>query len=52
MTEQEKEAKKSDETTPPPPKDVLVETKHSLIIDGQEIRYTVTCGTMVLKGGG
>lgn len=49
MTEQEKEAKKSDETTPPPPKDVLVETKHSLIIDGQEIRYTVTCGTMVLK---
>jgi len=49
MTEQEKETKKSEETTPLAPKDVLVETKHSLIIDGQEIRYTVTCGTMVLK---
>ncbi len=49
MTEQEKETKKSEETTPPAPKDVLVETKHSLTIDGQEIHYTVTCGTMVLK---
>jgi len=49
MTEQEKEAKKSEDATPPAPKDVLVETKHSLTIDGQEIRYTVTCGTMVLK---
>jgi hypothetical protein len=46
MTEQEKETKKSEETTPLTPQDVLVETKHSLIIDGQEIRYTVTCGTM------
>lgn len=49
MTEQEKEVKKSDETTPPAPKDVLVETKHSLTINGQEIHYTVTCGTIVLK---
>lgn len=49
MTEQEKEAKKSEDATPLAPKDVLVETKHSLTIDGQEIRYTVTCGTMVLK---
>jgi len=52
MTEQEKEAKKSEETPPAPPKDVLVETKHSLVIDGQEIRYTVTCGTIVLKEEG
>ena len=52
MTEQEKETKKSEETTPPPPKDVLVETKHSLVINGQEIRYTVTCGTIVLKEEG
>ena len=49
MTEQEKEAKKTEEATPPAPKDVLVETKHSLTIDGKEMRYTVTCGTMVLK---
>jgi carboxypeptidase C (cathepsin A) len=52
MTEQEKEAKKSEETPPAPPKDILVETKHSLVIDGQEIRYTVTCGTIVLKEEG
>jgi carboxypeptidase C (cathepsin A) len=49
MTEQDKETRKPEETTPPAPKDVLVETKHSLVIDGQEIRYTVTCGMMVLK---
>jgi len=49
MTEQDMEAKKKEEPTPIAPKDVLVETKHSLTIDGQEITYTVTCGTMVLK---
>ncbi len=49
MTDQEKEAKKTEEAAPAPPKDVLVETKHSLIIDGREVHYTVTCGTMVLK---
>jgi carboxypeptidase C (cathepsin A) len=52
MTEQEKEAKKCEETPTSPPKDILVETKHSLVIDGQEIRYTVTCGTIVLKEEG
>ena len=49
MTEQDKESMKIEETTPPLPKDVLVETNHSLTIDGKEIRYTVTCGTIVLK---
>ncbi len=49
MTEEEKDAKKSDASTPIPPKDELVETKHSLTIDDREIRYTVTCGTIVLK---
>jgi len=49
MADQEKEAKKTDESTPPIPKDHLVETKHTLLIGGQEIRYSVTCGTMVLK---
>ncbi|MGE5124235.1 MAG: S10 family peptidase [Acidobacteriaceae bacterium] len=48
MTEQEKEAAKS-EIPAPSPKDVLVETKHSLTIEGQEIKYSVTCGTIVLK---
>jgi carboxypeptidase C (cathepsin A) len=49
MADQEKETLKSDETTISTPKDHLVETKHSLLIAGQEIRYTVTCGTIVLK---
>jgi carboxypeptidase C (cathepsin A) len=31
------------------PKDHLVQTQHSIMIDGLEISYTVTCGTIVLK---
>jgi carboxypeptidase C (cathepsin A) len=31
------------------PKDNLAETKHEVTIDGKTIRYTVTCGTIVLK---
>jgi carboxypeptidase C (cathepsin A) len=49
MAEQEKETQKTQETPPATPKDTLVETSHSLTIDGQAIRYTVTCGTMLLK---
>jgi carboxypeptidase C (cathepsin A) len=33
----------------PTPKDNLVTTNHTVTIDGQEIRYTVTTGTIVLK---
>src|SRR5215216_3328055 len=33
----------------PAPKDNLVVTKHTVKIDGKEIKYTVTAGTMVLK---
>ena len=33
----------------PAPKDHLVETTHTLKIDGKEIKYTVTTGTMVMK---
>ena len=33
----------------PEPKDQLVETQHTIVLDGQEIRYTVTAGTIVLK---
>ncbi|MFM8322145.1 MAG: S10 family peptidase [Chloroflexota bacterium] len=36
-------------TVPPEPKDELVVTQHTALIDGQEIAYTVTCGTLVLK---
>jgi carboxypeptidase C (cathepsin A) len=49
MTDQEKETKKSEGTAPPEPKDNLVETHHSLTMDGKELNYTVTCGTIVLK---
>ncbi len=45
MTTEEKKP----EEKKPEPKDNLVETKHSLVIGGQEIKYTVTAGTMVLK---
>ncbi len=49
MADQEKDVKKGEETPSAPPKDVLVESKHSVMINGQEIGYTVTCGTLVLK---
>jgi len=42
-----KEEKKKDEK--PTPVDNLVESKHSLTIDGQAHKYTVVTGTMVLK---
>ena len=31
------------------PQDNLVETQHSIVINGEEIQYTVTTGTIVLK---
>ena len=31
------------------PQDNLVETKHSIVIDGEEIHYTVTTGTIIHK---
>jgi carboxypeptidase C (cathepsin A) len=33
----------------PKPKDKLVETRHSIVIDGKEIKYTATAGTIVMK---
>ncbi len=35
--------------TQPEPKDVIAQTQHKIIIDGQELSYTVTAGTIVLK---
>lgn len=37
------------ESPKPAPKDNLVVTQHSVTINGQEVRYTVTTGTIVLK---
>jgi hypothetical protein len=37
------------ETPKPTPKDNLVITQHTVNINGQEIHYTVTTGTIVLK---
>ena len=34
---------------PEPPKEELVETKHTVIIDGKEINYSVNVGTMLIK---
>lgn len=33
----------------PTPKDNLVQTRHKIVIGGQEVAYTVTAGTMILK---
>ncbi|MFH2104252.1 MAG: peptidase S10 [Chloroflexota bacterium] len=51
MAEEEKKEgqEKKPEATKPEPKDNLVETQHSVVINGQEIKYTVTAGTIVMK---
>ena len=46
MTEEEK---KDQPQKPEPQKDELVVSQHSILLDGIEIPYTVTCGTIVLK---
>jgi carboxypeptidase C (cathepsin A) len=46
------QAKNNEVDQPEPanlPEDELVVTKHTITIDGQEIPYTVTCGTIVIK---
>ena len=48
--EAKKEPKEKDEAPKrTPPEDRLVQTQHSVAIDGQEMRYTVTTGMIVLK---
>jgi carboxypeptidase C (cathepsin A) len=51
MTEEEKTEKKNgkEETPAVPPKDEIIETKHTITINGQTIPYTVTTGRIVLK---
>ncbi|HLF02232.1 MAG TPA: hypothetical protein VI547_09675 [Anaerolineales bacterium] len=48
MTDAAPDTQKPAETKPAP-KDQLVETKHTLTIGGQEIKYTVTAGVIVMK---
>lgn len=45
----EKAAEKPKDEKKPPLEDKVVQTKHSARIGGQEIKYTVTAGTMVMK---
>jgi carboxypeptidase C (cathepsin A) len=46
----EKAAEKpKEEKKPPAPEEKIVQTKHSLKIGGQEIKYTATAGTILLK---
>ncbi|MBI4730768.1 MAG: peptidase S10 [Chloroflexi bacterium] len=49
MAEEKKPEEKKAEEKKPEPKDNLVETKHSVVIGGKEIKYTVTAGTIVMK---
>jgi carboxypeptidase C (cathepsin A) len=42
-------AKDADKKTPATPEDKVVATKHSARIGGQEIKYTATAGTLVMK---
>src|SRR5437588_12900546 len=42
-------AKPKEEKKPPAPEEKVVQTKHSLKIGGQEIKYTATAGTILLK---
>jgi carboxypeptidase C (cathepsin A) len=48
MSDKDTHEKKSEDQKPEP-KDQIIETKHSITLGGQEIKYTVTCGTIVLK---
>jgi len=43
------EKPKEEKKTPPPPEEKMVQTKHSFRLGGQEIKYTATAGTTLLK---
>ena len=49
MPDKDTETPKNGEEKKPEPKDQIVETKHSITLGGQEIKYTATTGTIVLK---
>ncbi len=41
--------KKDKKDKPAPPAEKIVKSKHTVVIDGQEIAYTATAGTLILK---
>ncbi|MCA9989584.1 MAG: hypothetical protein KDE29_01135, partial [Anaerolineales bacterium] len=51
MAENDKPAndKKPNSEKPPIPEEKLVQTQHTVTIDGQTIHYTATTGTILLK---
>jgi carboxypeptidase C (cathepsin A) len=49
MENESRENNRSEEQAQAIPRDNLVETSHTISLDGVEIPYKVTCGTMVLK---
>jgi carboxypeptidase C (cathepsin A) len=49
QSSQKDEKDKKDKTTPPAPEEKTVRSKHTVVIDGQEIAYTATAGTLILK---
>jgi carboxypeptidase C (cathepsin A) len=50
LSQSDKAAEKpKEEKKPPVPEEKIIQTKHSLKIGGQEIKYTATAGTILLK---
>lgn len=49
MSEKEPEKKSNEPAAKPEPKDELVEVKHTIVLNGQEIKYTTITGRVVLK---
>ncbi len=47
-SQKEKKERKS-KAAPPAPKEKVSKSKHTVVIDGQEIAYTATAGTLILK---
>jgi carboxypeptidase C (cathepsin A) len=47
--EQTQEKKTPEQPAKPEPKDVIVETRHTIVINGEEIAYTALAGTLILK---
>ncbi len=47
--EEKKDEKKEEQKDEKKPEEKIVQTKHSIKIDGQEIKYTATAGTILLK---
>ncbi len=49
MTDKEPEKKPAETPSKPEPKDELVETRHTIVLNGKEIKYTTITGRIILK---